>query len=62
MTHWEDDMFDELKARKINLGINWVKTDSGNTYLCPAGEDFSGATDEELEARCINESHNPQND
>lgn len=61
-THREDDMYEEIKARKINLGINWVKTDAGNTYLCPAGEDFSGATQEELEARCVNESHNPQND
>jgi hypothetical protein len=58
----EDNMNEEIRARKNNLGINWVKSDSGSTYLCPAGEDFSGATDEELRARCINESHNPQND
>lgn len=55
-------MIEEIKARKINLGINWVKTESGNTYLCPAGEDFSGASEGELRARCVNESHNPQND
>ena len=55
-------MNEEIRARKINLGINWVKSDSGSTYHCLAGEHFSGATDEELRARCINESHNPQND
>jgi hypothetical protein len=55
-------MFEETNARKINLGINWVKSESGETYLCPAGEDFSGATEAELRARCVNESHNPQND
>jgi len=55
-------MFEETKARKINLGFNWVKSDSGETYLCPAGEDFSGASESELRARCVNESHNPQND
>ena len=55
-------MFEGIKARKINLGINWVKTDSGNTYLCPVGEDFSAASEDELMARCINESNNPQND
>jgi hypothetical protein len=57
----EDTMNEETRTRKINLGINWVKSDSGATYLCPAGEDFSNAADEELNARCINESHNPQN-
>ncbi len=55
-------MIEGTTARKINLGINWVKAESGNTYLCPAGEDFRGASESELRARCVNESHNPQND
>lgn len=55
-------MFEEIKERKINLGFNWVKAESGTTYLCPIGEDFSGASEDELKTRCINESHNPQND
>ena len=55
-------MSDEIRMRKINLGLNWVKAESGVTYLCPAGEDFSNATEDELRARCINESLNPQND
>ena len=55
-------MFEETKARKINLGFNWIQAESGTTYLCPAGEDFSGASESELRAHCVNESHNPQND
>ena len=55
-------MIEETRARKINLGFNWVKSENGTTYLCPAGEDFTGASEDELRARCINESHNPQND
>jgi hypothetical protein len=58
----EDNMNEEIRTRKINLGINWVKSDTGLTYLCPAGVDLSGATDEELRAHCIDESLNPQND
>ena len=55
-------MNEEIRTRKINLGINWVKSDSGSTYLCPAGEDFSDASDAELRAHCIDESLNPKND
>lgn len=55
-------MNEEIRTRKINLGINWVKAESGSTYLCPADMDTSSASEEELRAHCINESHNPQND
>ena len=55
-------MNEEIRTRKIDLGINWVKSDSGATYLCPTGRDFSGASDEELRAHCLDESSNPQND
>ena len=55
-------MNEDIRARKISLGINWVKSESGSTYLCPAGQDFSNASDEELRAHCVDESFNPQND
>ncbi len=55
-------MNEEMRARKINLGINWVKSESGSTYLCPADRDFSGASEQELRAHCVDESLNPQND
>ncbi len=62
MNQQEDNMNEEIRARKINLGINWVKSESGSTYLCPTGQDFSGASDDELRAHCVDESLNPQND
>ncbi|HSL19114.1 MAG TPA: hypothetical protein VLB51_14510 [Methylomirabilota bacterium] len=55
-------MFEEIRMRKINLGTNWVKSESGNTYLCPIGADVTGLSDDELRKLCIEESHNPQND
>ena len=55
-------MNEDIRARKIKLGINGVRSESGSTYLCPAGRDFSGASDEELRAHCVDESSNPQND
>jgi len=54
-------MYEETRERKISLGYNWVKAESGTTYLCPIGEDFSDASEDKLRARCLNESHNPQN-
>jgi len=55
-------MFEETRTRKSNFGFNWVKAESGTTYLCPIGEDLSGASEDELRVRCLNESENPQND
>jgi len=62
MNQQEDNMNEEIRARKINLGINWVKSESGSTYLCPTDRDFSDASEEELRAHCIDESANPHND
>lgn len=61
-THEEVTMFEEIRIRKINLGTNWVKSETGNTYLCPIGADVSGLSDDELRKLCIEESYNPQND
>jgi hypothetical protein len=59
----EDDMFEEIREVKANLGFKWVRSASGRTYLCPASqaEAVRGATDSELEATCLDESSNPQN-
>lgn len=62
MNQQEDNMNEETRTRKINLGINWVKSESGSTYLCPTGQDFSGASEEKLRAHCVDESANPHND
>ena len=56
-------MSDEIRNRKLALGITWIKAPStGNTYLCPADFDASNASEEELRRVCIEESMNPQND
>jgi hypothetical protein len=59
-TIWEDTMFDEYTTT-FNRNFRWVKSDNGTTYLCPAGENLNGASDDILQAICIDESANPQN-
>jgi hypothetical protein len=56
----EDMMFDEYTT-SFGRNFRWVKSESGNTYLCPAGEDLRHATEDVLQSRCIDESSNPQN-
>jgi len=56
-------MNDNSKAYKKDLGYNWVKAESGNTYLCPIGSMEGGKKKSEkyLRQHCIDESANPQN-
>jgi hypothetical protein len=56
-------MFEEIKEVKANLGFKWVRSETGRTYLCPASQvdAVRGASDSDLEATCIDESTNPQN-
>jgi hypothetical protein len=57
-------MFEKISSRKAELGYRWIRSQSGNTYLCPTSRysELSDASDEELRATCIDESMNPQND
>ena len=49
---------------KAEIGVKWIKSDSGKTYLCPASayERLSNPTEDDLRTICIDESENPQND
>lgn len=49
---------------KKEIGVKWVKGESGTTYLCPLGplDRFNNPTEENLKTICIDESQNPQND
>jgi len=49
---------------KKELGVKWIKAQSGNTYLCPvdALKRLQTPTEEQLKMICIEESRNPQND
>jgi hypothetical protein len=57
-------MNNETRTVKQEFGVSWIKSESGNTYLCPVGalRDLESMTDEHLRKVCMEESANPQND
>lgn len=59
-------MSDKLKEFNKEIGVKWVKAESGTSYLCPVvAFDRLGAsspTEEDLKRICVDESQNPQND
>ena len=56
-------MENERMRTKMNLGIQWVKSESGNTYLCPVGalDGIQSPTEADYNKFCVNESNNPHN-
>jgi hypothetical protein len=57
-------MTDELSEFKKELGVKWVKAESGTSYLCPmkAYERLNNPSEDDLKKICVDESMNPQND
>mgnify|MGYP003572151853 FL=1 len=57
-------MSDNLQEFKKEIGVKWVKGDSGTSYLCPtdAFGRLTNPTEAELKKICVDESQNPQND
>ena len=57
-------MPEELNEFKRELGVKWIKSDSGNTYLCPVEslKRLENPTEEQLKMICVDESVNPQNE
>jgi hypothetical protein len=57
-------MADELNVFKKQLSVQWIKGQSGNTYLCPvdALSKIKNPSEEDLRKICVEESTNPQND
>lgn len=49
---------------KKELGVKWIKAESGRTYLCPvkALDRIHSPSEEQLRMICVDESSNPQND
>ena len=56
----------ELQPRihKQAIAVKWMKSETGNTYICPlnAMQGIENPTDEQLRMHCVEESLNPQND
>jgi hypothetical protein len=57
-------MAEELNEFKRELGVKWIKSESGNTYLCPveALKRLDDPSEEQLRMICVDESLNPQNE
>ena len=49
---------------KQELGVKWVKGESGNTYLCPTTSlnRLDNPTEDDLQMICVDESMNPHNE
>ena len=57
-------MAEQLNEFKKELGVKWIKSESGNTYLCPveALKRLADPTEDQLKMICVDESDNPQNE
>ena len=49
---------------KKELGVKWIQSKSGSTYLCPVSalDRIEDPSEEQLRMICVEESKNPQND
>ena len=59
-------MADELQAFKKEIGVRWIKAESGTSYLCPLAAferlGTQNPKEEDLKKICVDESQNPQNE
>jgi hypothetical protein len=57
-------MTTNLNTFKKELGVQWIRGESGATYLCPVNalERLESPSEEQLRMICVEESSNPQND
>ena len=57
-------MYSEPQVHKQEIGVKWIKANSGNTYLCPVNalSRIDNPTEDQLKMICVDESINPQND
>jgi hypothetical protein len=57
-------MSEDLKEFKKEIGVKWVKAESGTSYLCPVKslQRLGTPNEEDLKKVCVDESDNPQND
>jgi hypothetical protein len=57
-------MVDGMNEFKKELGVRWIKAESGTSYLCPADavDRIGNPSESQLQMICVDESKNPQND
>ena len=57
-------MAELLNEHKMELGVQWIKAQSGTTYLCPTAalKRHENPTEEQLKTMCVDESENPHNE
>ena len=57
-------MVEGLNEFKKELGVKWIKGDSGMTYLCPvdALKKLDNPSEGDLKKICVDESENPHNE
>ena len=53
-----------VSQSKLNIALQWVRAESGETYICPADAlaGIEHPTEDDLRRHCQIESENPQND
>jgi len=53
-----------MSTKKYRKGFEWIRAESGTSYLCPVGAitDKNKATEAQLRELCVDESQNPHND
>ena len=56
----------ELQGFKSEIGVKWIRAESGTSYLCPlvAFERLGSSNPDEADLKkiCVDESLNPHND
>ncbi len=58
-------MADDLQEFKKEIGVKWIRAESGTSYLCPLASfaRLGGSPKEDdLKRICVDESQNPQNE
>ena len=55
---------EKYEVHKRDFNVQWIRAESGNTYLCPVNalRRVHQPTEEQLKLICVEESTNPQND
>jgi len=54
-------MSQDTNKTSSHQNFDWIRGESGTSYLCPKGSVSKDASENELKSACVDESDNPQN-